>query len=182
MTALARTVVTPVWLLLVVATVISWMLGANYGPGNHEAATVTVMVVSFVKVGFVGLYFMELRHAPLALRLVRAEGLLAARDGGVVGAGGIAALTEAAEPLGRVAEEDVLLGAEVAEERARRGPDLGGDLLDRRRVEALLLEQLHRHAREVEPQPRLLALTQRGHGSRIGGHGRRIAQTAVWRE
>ena len=69
MTALARTVVTPVWLLLVVATVISWMLGANYGPGNHEAATVTVMVVSFVKVRFVGLYFMELRHAPLPLRL-----------------------------------------------------------------------------------------------------------------
>jgi len=69
MPALARTVVTPVWLLLVGATVISWLLGADYGAGNHHAATVTVMVVAFVKVRFVGLYFMELRDAPLALRL-----------------------------------------------------------------------------------------------------------------
>jgi len=69
MTALARTAVTPVWLLLVGATVVSWLLGANYGPGNHTPATVTVMLVAFVKVRFVGLYFMELRHAPLALRL-----------------------------------------------------------------------------------------------------------------
>jgi hypothetical protein len=69
MTQLARTTVTPVWFLLVAATVVSWLLGANYGPGNHHAATVTVMVVAFIKVRFVGLYFMELRHAVPALRL-----------------------------------------------------------------------------------------------------------------
>jgi heme/copper-type cytochrome/quinol oxidase subunit 4 len=69
MTALARTAVTPVWLLLVLATLVSYVLGADYGPGNHTAATVTVMAVAFIKVRFVGLYFMELRHAPPALRL-----------------------------------------------------------------------------------------------------------------
>jgi cytochrome c oxidase subunit IV len=69
MTALARTAVTPVWFFLVAATVVSWLLGADYGPGNHTAATVSVMAVAFIKVRFVGLYFMELRHAPLALRL-----------------------------------------------------------------------------------------------------------------
>jgi heme/copper-type cytochrome/quinol oxidase subunit 4 len=69
MTELARTAVTPVWLLLVAATIVSYILGADYGPGNHTAATVAVMTVAFIKVRFVGLYFMELRHAVPALRL-----------------------------------------------------------------------------------------------------------------
>lgn len=69
MTQLARSVVTPIWLLLVAATVLSYVLGADYGPGNHTAATVAVMTVAFVKATFVGLYFMELRDAVPALRL-----------------------------------------------------------------------------------------------------------------
>ena len=71
MRALIRTPVTPVWLLLVLATAVSWWLGADQGLGAdlHKLATVLVMSVAFIKVGFVGSYFMELRHAPLGLRL-----------------------------------------------------------------------------------------------------------------
>jgi hypothetical protein len=50
-----------VWTLLVVATITSWSLGG---------ATVAVLVVAFVKVRLVGLYFMELRSAPVPLRLL----------------------------------------------------------------------------------------------------------------
>jgi hypothetical protein len=68
---LARTSVTPVWLLLVVATAVSWWLGADQGlgAGAHKTSTVLVMTVAFIKVGFVGAFFMELRHAPPFWRL-----------------------------------------------------------------------------------------------------------------
>lgn len=70
MTALLRTAVTPVWLILVLATGISWWLGTDHGVDARTTATVMVLIVAFVKVRFVGLYFMELRHAPLPLRLL----------------------------------------------------------------------------------------------------------------
>jgi len=70
MPVLTRTAVTPVWAGLILATAISWWLGHDQGLGadNLELATCLVMVVSFIKVRFVGLYFMELRHAPVWLR------------------------------------------------------------------------------------------------------------------
>jgi heme/copper-type cytochrome/quinol oxidase subunit 4 len=70
--SLVRTAVTPVWFFLVLATAVSWWLGADQGLGAdaHEIATVLVICVAFIKVGFVGMYFMELRHAPRALRLI----------------------------------------------------------------------------------------------------------------
>lgn len=69
MMVLARTAVTPVWLLLMAATGLSLWLGADHGLGARTLATVVVIAVAFVKVRFIGMYFMELRHAPLALRL-----------------------------------------------------------------------------------------------------------------
>jgi hypothetical protein len=61
-----RDLTVPVWLLLVVATLLSWYLGD--GHGAREVATVGVLVVAFAKVYLVGRYFMELRDAPRALR------------------------------------------------------------------------------------------------------------------
>jgi len=63
MPALIRTPATPVWALLVAATVLSVAVGGAHG------TTVVVLAVAFVKVRFIGMYFMELREAPPLLRL-----------------------------------------------------------------------------------------------------------------
>lgn len=68
---LFRSSATAVWVFLIAATVLSWALGTDHGfVDNHTTASTIIMVVAFVKVRFVGLYFMELKHAPLALRLL----------------------------------------------------------------------------------------------------------------
>jgi heme/copper-type cytochrome/quinol oxidase subunit 4 len=66
---LLRHPVTAVWLLLIAATLTSWWLGTDHGVSEVQTAGVLILLVAFVKVRFVGLYFMELRHAPLPLRL-----------------------------------------------------------------------------------------------------------------
>ena len=55
-----------VWAALVVATVVSWAVGSEHGTGSLVA--LLVLGVAMIKVRFVGLDFMELRHAPLPLR------------------------------------------------------------------------------------------------------------------
>lgn len=57
-----------VWLGLIGATLLSWYLGADHGVHNHHVVTTLILIVAFVKVRFVGLYFMELRDAPRRLR------------------------------------------------------------------------------------------------------------------
>jgi len=52
---------TKVWALLVAATLLTWSVG---GGG------MAVLVIAFVKVRLVGLHFMELRAAPLPLRML----------------------------------------------------------------------------------------------------------------
>ena len=54
------------WLILVAATLVSWAVGAEHGTGS--AVAVLVLAIAAVKVRLVGLDFMELRHAPVALR------------------------------------------------------------------------------------------------------------------
>ena len=54
------------WLLLVVATLASWLVGAEHGTGSTVA--VVVLAIAAVKIRLVGLDFMELRHAPVPLR------------------------------------------------------------------------------------------------------------------
>jgi hypothetical protein len=61
-----------VWLALVAATGVSWLLGAGHGAGadSARAGTAIALGVAFVKVRYVGLEFMELRHAPPSLRWI----------------------------------------------------------------------------------------------------------------
>ena len=68
MLELLRTSVTPFWLLLMVATGFSLWTAADHGVDDVTLATVIVMVIAFIKTRFVGMHFMELRHAPVSLR------------------------------------------------------------------------------------------------------------------
>ncbi len=56
------------WLVLVVATMISWWLGTHHGVGDETAAGTVLLLIAFAKVHLVGRYFMELRHAAPLLR------------------------------------------------------------------------------------------------------------------
>ena len=68
MLSMLRHRTTVIWLLLVFATSGSWILGAE-SRGQFSTGTGTaLMLVAFIKVRLVGLHFMELRAAPLALR------------------------------------------------------------------------------------------------------------------
>jgi hypothetical protein len=60
--------ITAVWLLLVSATLFSWE-SAHVGH-DHRLASSIVLLIAFTKARFVGLEFMELRAAPLPLRLI----------------------------------------------------------------------------------------------------------------
>lgn len=73
MTAVApllRSPITAVWFFLIFATLVSWYLGTDHAIDDADAAGAAVLVVAFVKVRFVGMYFMELRHAPIPLRAI----------------------------------------------------------------------------------------------------------------
>lgn len=65
---LSRT--TLIWALLVTATMLSWTLGHGIGFKSARTAGVAILLVSFVKVRFVILEFMEIRSAPRWMRLV----------------------------------------------------------------------------------------------------------------
>jgi hypothetical protein len=67
---LLKTPISLVWLGLIAATLTSWWLGSDHGVSNESTAGVLILLVAFTKVRFVGLFFMELRHAPLPLRLI----------------------------------------------------------------------------------------------------------------
>lgn len=63
--------ITAVWLVLILATGLSWQFGHGFGFGDqYQFGTIAVLVVTFVKVRFVYLDFMELKTAPRSLRLV----------------------------------------------------------------------------------------------------------------
>jgi heme/copper-type cytochrome/quinol oxidase subunit 4 len=68
LTSLLRARFTVIWLLLIAATLVSYWLGSDHGFSSVEARTVLILVVAFVKVRFVGLYFMDLRESPRVLR------------------------------------------------------------------------------------------------------------------
>jgi hypothetical protein len=56
-----------VWLLLVVLTFCSWE--TTVIAGGRRIAAITVLLLAFFKVRLIGLEFMELRTAPLPLRV-----------------------------------------------------------------------------------------------------------------
>jgi len=74
MRALIFNLPSAVWLVLMLATGLSWWLGNAHGlgsdGGNIQRASVIVLVVAFFKVRLVIRHFMEVRTAPLPLRLV----------------------------------------------------------------------------------------------------------------
>ena len=64
-----RNRITVVWLALIVATGLSWE-SAHLGTIDARLLTTAVLVVAFLKVRYIGLEFMELRCAPVALRII----------------------------------------------------------------------------------------------------------------
>ena len=70
MSTLIRSQATAVWALLMAATIVSYVLGEDHALGlSHEAASVTIIVIAVIKVRFVVRHFMEMKHAPLPLKL-----------------------------------------------------------------------------------------------------------------
>ncbi|WP_161600578.1 cytochrome C oxidase subunit IV family protein [Mycolicibacterium hodleri] len=60
---------TVVWILLISATALSWALGTHHGiVDDPTAASLIILAIAFIKIRFIGLYFMDLKDAPLALR------------------------------------------------------------------------------------------------------------------
>jgi hypothetical protein len=57
-----------VWVALMTSALLNAWLGDGHGPA--KVAAVAVIVIAFVKVRLVGHYFMEVRGAPLPLRVV----------------------------------------------------------------------------------------------------------------
>tara|TARA_R110000787_G_scaffold13918_24_gene43291 strand:- start:70 stop:369 length:300 start_codon:yes stop_codon:yes gene_type:complete len=65
--------ITLVWLILSFMTVFSWILGTQEDGSeisSHTLATIGILIVSFFKVRLVIMHFMEVRAAPMALRLI----------------------------------------------------------------------------------------------------------------
>lgn len=69
LTTLVRDRITIVWFVLVAATLASWTLGVGHELPQRYAA-ISIIVIAFAKVHFVGRYFMEIRDAPPALKAV----------------------------------------------------------------------------------------------------------------
>jgi hypothetical protein len=64
---------TLVWLILVLATGVSWWTGVNERRNIVQDVTFVsalILLIAFVKIRFVLLYFMELRRSPLLLRML----------------------------------------------------------------------------------------------------------------
>ena len=73
MSILVRNWFTLVWLIITGATALSWFLAQGMeidatGDSNMWT-TITVIAIAYIKVRLVIMHFMEVRHAPLALRL-----------------------------------------------------------------------------------------------------------------
>jgi len=60
--------ITLVWLGLLAATALSWKIGHGSW-GDARNAGVVILAIAFLKIRFVILDFMELRHAPLGMRM-----------------------------------------------------------------------------------------------------------------
>jgi hypothetical protein len=64
-----RRSITVVWLLLVAVTLVSWAIGAHEHINGNSAITFTVLTIAFLKVRLVMFHFMEVRFAPLPLKI-----------------------------------------------------------------------------------------------------------------
>jgi hypothetical protein len=57
---------TVLWVFLSLATVVSWQVGVE--SSAHVAAGSVVLAIGFIKLRLVGIHFMEIGNAPVALR------------------------------------------------------------------------------------------------------------------
>jgi len=60
--------ITWVWLGLLAATLFSWAVGHRSLFADPRNAGVVILAIAFLKIRFVMLDFMELRHAPVGMR------------------------------------------------------------------------------------------------------------------
>jgi hypothetical protein len=67
---LLRNAITVIWVVLIGATLLSWWLGTDHVIDDESLTGALILIVAFIKVRFVGLYFMEHRHSPIPLRIV----------------------------------------------------------------------------------------------------------------
>lgn len=74
---------TAVWVFLVAATVLTATLGLEQH-GGSTAVGMVLLAIAFVKIRLVALHFMEIREAPLALRLLL-EGYVVVTFGALAG-------------------------------------------------------------------------------------------------
>jgi len=67
-----RRLATPglVWLVLLAATALMWWLRLGGAPFWGAYASAMIIVIAFIKIRLVMVYFMEIRDAPLVLRLI----------------------------------------------------------------------------------------------------------------
>lgn len=73
MEQLFRQRITLVWAGLVLATLLSWQLSSESAFDSTLARALTtfaILGVAMIKVRYVGLDFMEIRHSPRALRII----------------------------------------------------------------------------------------------------------------
>lgn len=63
---------TIVWIILILITLSSWLAGSGMGPAIDKAGFygAVIMVLAFIKVRLVISHFMEVRDAPLMLKLI----------------------------------------------------------------------------------------------------------------
>ena len=80
--SLLRTAPAVTWLVLVAATVGSYLLGTEQGLHDRNAVAGALLAVAFAKIALVGRQFMELQHAAPMLR--RAFDLYCVLTGGVL--------------------------------------------------------------------------------------------------
>lgn len=64
-----QTPIGAIWVVLMAATALSWWLSNHDGRSATTSATVVVLAVAFAKAHLIGRWFMELRDAPMPLRL-----------------------------------------------------------------------------------------------------------------
>jgi len=74
---------TVIWLLLLAATALSWGLGIGALVHATRVAGTAIVVVAFFKIRLIMLEFMEIRHAPLFMR-IGCEAWVLAICGGIV--------------------------------------------------------------------------------------------------
>ncbi|WP_342806344.1 cytochrome C oxidase subunit IV family protein [Alteromonas sp. M12] len=59
-----------IWFILMAATIFTFVMGHDFATIDSKYAGISIFVITFVKVRYVILDFMEIREAPIVLRLL----------------------------------------------------------------------------------------------------------------